>query len=270
MHLNDAQLIDQRQSHVEAFLAVGGKWMIIVGTDQQSNEQAIDLVEKINQHYSNALYCKATVGIHPAEVSYGNITSSEAIQQAIAQVEELYLSHQEHIVAFGECWLDAHYPDYTAHQALQEELFVAHIVLAQKYTLPLVVHSRDDFVTTLAIMRQAPLLKRYLHCRSYSPEELKQLDAFPQIRVGRCGNTTYPKAMQLRESFLACQSTHIQWLLETDAPYLSPQGKRGEINTSANIPQLYRYMSTYLERDEKIIQSEVESHFKALFVTNSS
>lgn len=132
--------------------------------------------------------------------------------------------------------------------------------------MPLVVHSRDDFVGTYELMRAAPNLKRYLHCRSYTPHELSQLAVhFSQLRVGRCCNMTYPKAQALRESLVACQTTNIQWLLETDAPYLSPQGKRGEKNTSANISALYFAVSELLDLPLIEVQKTVAKNFIELY-----
>lgn len=137
--------------------------------------------------------------------------------------------------------------------------------------MPLVVHSRDDFVGTYELMCETPDLKRYLHCRSYTPHELTQLAAhFPHLRVGRCCNMTYPKAQVLRESLIACQTTNIQWLLETDAPYLSPQGKRGEINTSANISTLYFAVSELLDLPLIEVQKTVAKNFMELYKTPRS
>ena len=266
MHLNDAQLIEHWQSHIEAFLALGGKWLIIVGTDYASNASAISLVQSINQAYGDQLFCKATVGIHPAEVAYGNITTQEEVNQAIDTLKQQLQENKAHIVALGECGLDAHYPGYETNQWLQAALFNAQIALGEKEQLPLVVHSRDDFNGTLALMRQSPHLKRYLHCWSYTSEELLQLSTdFPHLWIGRCGNTTYPKAQSLRESLIACQQTDIHRLLETDAPYLAPQGKRGEINTSSNIPLLYTYTSDLLNLPLSEVQDIVAKNFIDLY-----
>ncbi len=271
MHLNDAQLIDQWQSHIEAFLAVGGKWLIIVGTDYASNASAISLVQSIKQTYGEQLFCKATVGIHPAEVAYGNISTQEKLDQAIVSLETQLNENKTHVVALGECGLDAHYPGYEANKWLQATLFTAQIRLAEKHQLPLVVHSRDDFTGTLTLMRQSPHLKRYLHCWSYSSSELLELaHEFPQLRVGRCGNTSYPKAQSLRDSLIACQQTNIHRLLETDAPYLAPQGKRGEINTSSNIPLLYAYTSDLLNLPLTEVQHIVAKNFIDLYMPSNS
>jgi len=73
-------------------------------------------VQSINQAYGDQLFCKATVGIHPAEVAYGNITTQEEVNQAINTLKQQLQENKAHIVALGECGLDAHYPGYETNQ----------------------------------------------------------------------------------------------------------------------------------------------------------
>lgn len=97
--------------------------------------------------------------------------------------------------------MDAHYPDYEKVKKLQQELFNAQCELARELALPVVIHSRDQFDDTLEIIKNYTDLKVYFHCRGYGPQELEVLhNLLPQLRVGFCGNITYPAAVQLRSS----------------------------------------------------------------------
>jgi TatD DNase family protein len=106
--------------------------------------------------------------------------------------------------------------------AVQQELFVKHCELAQELKLPLVIHSRDGFQETLDILQNYKDLVIYFHCRGYGPEEYKILEnMFPKLFIGFCGNVTYKKAQALRDTLDIVSDDKL--LLETDAPYLSPE-----------------------------------------------
>lgn len=97
--------------------------------------------------------------------------------------------------------------------------------LAKELQLPIVIHSRDDFESTFDVIKDFKGEKIYFHCFGYGAEEVKKLqEYFPCIRFGFCGNITYPKAQPLRDAFVACKRNNI--VLETDAPWLSPQPVR--------------------------------------------
>ncbi|USN56077.1 MAG: TatD family hydrolase [Candidatus Peribacteria bacterium] len=84
---------------------------------------------------------------------------------AMAQLEQLYEAHKSHIVAIGECGLDAHYPGYQDNKDLQLLLFDLQCALARKLQLPIVIHSREQFSDTLQILKEYTDLKIYMHCR---------------------------------------------------------------------------------------------------------
>lgn len=97
--------------------------------------------------------------------------------------------------------------------------------LAKEFQLPIVIHSRDDFESTFDVIKDFKEEKIYFHCFGYSAEEIRKLqEYFPHIRFGFCGNISYPKAQSLRDALLACDVNNI--VLETDAPWLSPQAVR--------------------------------------------
>lgn len=97
--------------------------------------------------------------------------------------------------------------------------------LARENQLPIVIHSRDAFQETFDILKNYSDLKIYFHCRSYNKEALEiLLSTFPKIWIGYNGILTYPKSHENRESLLATPLNNI--VLETDAPYLAPQGFR--------------------------------------------
>ena len=87
------------------------------------------------------------------------------------------------------------------------------------------IHSRDAFAETFEIIKHYPDLTFYFHCRGYGPDEINQLlEIFPKIFFGFDGNSSYPKSDHLRASARLLPKEKI--LIETDAPYLSPEAFR--------------------------------------------
>lgn len=109
---------------------------------------------------------KASLGYHPEE-THEDICDMDTIHERMAQIKALYEAHPEHVVAIGECGIDLHYPDADEDIAVQKELFHAHCKLAKELNLPLMVHSRDDFSSTLEVLKHYQDMTIYFHCRGY-------------------------------------------------------------------------------------------------------
>ena len=189
----------------------------------------------------------------------------------------LYAPYKECIVAIGECGIDTHYPDSHTTLALQKDLFRQQCDLARQWDLPIVIHSRANRQATHEVLQNFKDLTIYFHCRSYTPDEIKIIKAtYPKFYIGFCGNISYPKSTEIRQSlrYLVHENENYpdyiisgkvehnnteeihnsksvihNILIETDAPYLAPQSHRGETNTPAMIVETYKYISALLGMD---------------------
>ncbi len=248
-HLNEDRFYPQWQSYVQRFVDAGGKWLINVWVDMEWNRRAVDIAQQSFVHFPDVLV-KATAWYHPSEVCFQKIWD---IDTAMLVLRDFCIANTEHIIAVGECGIDAHYPGDKRLDE-QKKLFNAQCELARELWLPVVIHSRDDFASTWDVIQHFKDLRIYFHCRGYGPEELQFLvKELPQVWFGFDGNITYPKAENLRQSLYACPVDRI--LLETDAPYLTPQAKRGQDNEPANIALIYQYVLTINSQiDTKIIE----------------
>lgn len=124
---------------------------------------------------------KATIGYHPSEVCFGNITE-ENIDEKMKSLKTEIKEHSAEMVAVGECGIDVHY-DGDPHIELQKRLFREQCLLAQELHLPIVIHSRSDFESTREVIQDFKDEKIYFHCFGYGPDEVKKLqEYFPQIR----------------------------------------------------------------------------------------
>lgn len=142
----------------------------------------------------------------------------------------------EKIVAIGEIGLDNHW-DYGSRE-LQEELFINQLELAESLKLPIIIHTRDADEQMIAILKERTFsFSGIVHCFS-SSQELAKTALDKDLYISFAGPITYAKNTALRE--ILGQIPHDRLLLETDAPYLSPEPLRGSYNTPLNIPLTYR------------------------------
>jgi TatD DNase family protein len=168
--------------------------------------------------------------------------------------------------AIGETGLD-YYRD-GAPVADQRRAFAAQIEIAIELDLPIVIHARDPeggseavdeiFATLDARAADHPVI---LHCFS-APRRV----ADAAERGWHCsfaGNVTYPSAQALREA--AAQLPEDRILVETDAPYLSPQEMRGKRNQPANVVATARLVATVRGVSYEDLERTVEANARALF-----
>jgi TatD DNase family protein len=199
---------------VAAAVDAGVERIVTVGTDGASCRAALAAAEAFPQVY-------AAIGRHPS--------SATGFDDNLAELAAL--AAHDKCVAIGETGLD-YYRDY-APRADQERAFRAQIGLARETGKPLVIHTRaadDDTLATLS--SEAEGLRVILHCFSMA-DRIGECVANPDWWISFAGNVTYPSAAPLREAALRVPAERL--LVETDAPYLSPQPVRGKPNQSANV-----------------------------------
>jgi len=237
-HLNSEQLYPDREQHIHDFESAGWSWLVNIWVNHLRNLRALEIKKK----YSWEVQVEATAGIHPWETTFGSCKSLDDAQLAIDQLVRLTYENLDSLSAIGECGIDSHFERNSEIQAIQQKLFVAQCELAKATKLPLVIHSRDNFDLTFDILNTYNDLKIYFHCRWYTSNEIQRVvQNFPQLWIGFCGNVTYPKAVELRESFDLATKLWAKIVLETDAPYLSPQSLRGSQNAPKNVMVLHKW-----------------------------
>jgi len=218
--------------------------ILTVGTDTRSCHAAIAAAEAHDEVF-------AAVGRHPND--------STGYEDAIT--EELRdLARHPKVLAIGETGLDD-YRDY-APRADQERAFSAHMALARETGKPLVIHTRGAEDDTIAMLdREAQGLEVILHCFSM-PDRLEEcLERGWWISFA--GNVTYPKAQDLAE---AAQRVPLDRLLvETDAPYLTPQARRKERNQPAFVVHTARFVAERRGIAYEELEAAVEANAARLF-----
>ncbi|MBL8967785.1 MAG: TatD family hydrolase, partial [Spirochaetaceae bacterium] len=163
--------------------------------------------------------------------------------------------------AVGECGLDYHHMDGSVEA--QRRLFEGQIELAAAGGLPLVVHSREAFADTLAILAAARLSAPVvIHCFGY---RLKEAEAFLELgcHVSFAGNFTYKKAADLREALAVVPAARL--LLETDAPYMNPEPRRGRPSSPLDIARSYEAAAALRGVSPAELAATVASNVRAVF-----
>jgi TatD DNase family protein len=196
--------------------------MLTVGTDGASSRMALTAAEAFPQVY-------AAVGAHPNEAK-GFDEAEEAELRALAA--------HERCVAIGETGLDF-YRDL-APRADQERAFAAQIGLARETGKPLVIHSRAAEKETLDQLRsEAEGCSVVIHCFSM-PDRLEEC-LERGYAISFAGNVTYKNAEDLAQAARSVPEDRL--LVETDAPYLSPQAVRGERNQPAFVAHTVAFLA---------------------------
>jgi len=229
---------------VAAAVDAGVQRMLTVGTNGASCRVALQTAARFPQ-------VLAAVGQHP----------NEATGFDDGQLAELRaLAEHPRCVAIGETGLD-YFRDY-APRADQERAFEAQIALARATGKPLVVHTRaaaDDTIATLR--KQAGGLGVILHCFSM-PDRLGEC-VDEGWWISFAGNVTYPKAQDLAEAAARVPAERL--LVETDAPYLTPQAMRKERNQPAFVVHTARFVAERRGLDYAELETIVEQNAAELF-----
>ena len=229
---------------VAAARAAGVARILTVGMDAPSCRAALAAAERHPEVF-------AAIGRHP----------NEATGYADAVTEDLRaLAAHPRCRAIGETGLDF-YREYAPRED-QERAFAAQIDLAREAGKPLVIHSRAAEDATLATLdREAADLEVVLHCFSMPARLRECLDHGWWISFA--GNVTYPRSAALAEAATLVPLERL--LVETDAPYLTPQAVRKERNQPAHVTHTARFIADLRGIPYEELEAAVDANAAALF-----
>lgn len=167
------------------------------------------------------IYCG--IGLHPHEAKDWNADSADILTE--------WASHPK-VVAIGECGLDFHY-NHSEPDA-QRAVFAEQVRIARKVAKPLIIHTREAWDDTFDIIKREGKgeVPGVFHCFTGSPEvipTIKEIDYY----VSFSGIVTFPKSADIQAAAPLVSADRL--MVETDSPYLAPQGMRGKRNEPANV-----------------------------------
>lgn len=207
------------------FPQIGGDLTAVRETMKQNNVCAAlavatggdewQTVRRLTQDFPGEFY--AACGVHPLS------DENEADDEQTLMRE---CSHAE-VLAVGETGLDFFRGE---NEAAQRKRFAAHIAVARRLNKPLIIHTRDSHAAVMDMLRSenAKDVGGVLHCFTGTAEQARDaLDI--NFVVSFSGILTFKKSKEMRKVIAALPAD--SYMVETDAPYLSPAPHRGKTNT---------------------------------------
>ncbi len=278
-HYDDARFDDERDKLIEDVYKSGVTRIISAGYSLEGSIKSLELSNKYNFIYS-------TVGISPndlierAEVSnleksktnLENIEKSypqideEMWKQNIEKIDKLISSNlsSKRIVAVGEIGFDYH---YDTDKKIQYEAFWKQIDIANKYDLPIVIHTRDAVMDTLTMLKEHPVNKKgVFHCCPLNRELVKEALKLG-FYISMAGPVTFKNSKNANEIIEMCPMDKI--LIETDSPYLAPEPVRGTRNDSRNLKYIAQKIASVKGITiEEVAETTYENTMKCFNIKN--
>lgn len=221
-HLEMKQFDDDREAVIERARAAGVEYMITISSDLEGCEGAVALAEQYDFIY-------ATAGLHPHD-------AKDLSESAFERIKEL--SRSPKVVAIGEMGLDYYY-DHSPRD-VQQRVFAQQLAYAKERDLPVIVHSRDAQDDTLCILEESGVRKGVMHCFSGDVAMAERAIALG-FHISLAGPVTFRNAASLKE--VAKMVPDDLLLIETDAPYLTPEPLRGRRNEPAFLIHTARHIA---------------------------
>ena len=204
--------------------------IVNVGTNLQNAHEVIKQASRYEKMY-------AAIGVHPEDCHF--ITDPEAaLSELSSLLENEEKRKQNKIVALGEIGLDYHWQSYDngripMNKELQAFFFNEQMKLAEKLSLPVIIHDREAHGDCFETVLRYPNVKGVFHSYSGSAEMAHELTRRGWY-ISFSGTLTFTNAARVREAASAVPRDKL--LIETDAPYLAPHPMRGKLNHSGYLP----------------------------------
>jgi TatD DNase family protein len=206
---------------LDQLLADAGDWgvqqFINIGTSITANAEAVAVADAYNSVY-------AAVAIYPHE------HRADTVASLMTKLEDQARSSGR-VVAIGECGIDV--TAWKAQRPLEEQivLFELQVQLAQRLTLPIIIHNRNGDAAVLAVLARYGGVRGVVHCFDATwdvAQHFMQLGLY----LSFSGLITYPAKAHLLEVVAKVPADRL--LLETDSPYLLPEPAKSEVRDAAD------------------------------------
>ncbi|NLJ70348.1 MAG: TatD family hydrolase [Clostridiaceae bacterium] len=260
-HLQDKAFAADRAQVFQRAKEEGVEYILLSTSYLEDSRAAAELALQ----YEN-VYC--SMGFHPHDTKRWNANSAQKLKNLYqkTEIQAKKMDRANPIVAIGEIGLD-YYRDLSPRN-VQQQVFREQLLLAYELQLPVIIHEREAFQASYEILRwayeQGFLQKEagVAHCFSGSWESAQLMLALGFV-IGLDGPVTYKNAKRPKE--IARKISLDKLLLETDAPYLTPEPKRGKRNESAYLPYIGQEIATLRSEELKIIAEQTTANGKRVF-----
>lgn len=265
-HYDDEKFNIDREKLIEQMYKENVTKIISAGYSLDGSIRGIELSKKYDFIYT-------TVGISPNDLNNNykkEINEIDDIlekyfndKKSLSNIEKIdSLDKIPKIVAVGEIGLDYHYNE---DKDMQKEAFNLQINLANKYNLPIVIHTREAVMDTLKILKNNNVKNvGTFHCCPFNRELVKEA-----LRLGFYisfgGTCTFKNAKNAEE--IVKMVPDDKFLIETDSPYLAPEPVRGTRNDSRNLKYIVKKIAEFKQESEEAIAKESYENATRLFLS---
>jgi TatD DNase family protein len=213
-HLHFPEFAGDLDAVLDRARAAGVRRMLIIGTEVESSRAAVAMAQRLPGVWS-------AVGVHPHDAGAVDAAALDEIER---------LAGEPRVVAIGEIGLD-YFRDLSPRPA-QADVFGRLLGLARRVDKPVLIHCRDAHADVLGLLEEARLPPRggIMHCFSGDVAIARRcLDL--GLTISLAGPVTYPSARALPAVARFVPADRL--VIETDCPFLPPQGHRGQRNEPA-------------------------------------
>ena len=265
-HYDDEKFNIDREKLIEQMYKENVTKIISAGYSLDGSIRGIELSKKYDFIYT-------TVGISPNDLNNNykkEINEIDDIlekyfndKKSVSNIEKIdSLDKSPKIVAVGEIGLDYHYNE---DKDMQKEAFNLQINLANKYNLPIVIHTREAVMDTLEILKNNNVKNvGAFHCCPFNRELVKEaLKLGFYISFG--GTCTFKNAKNAEE--IVKMVPDDKFLIETDSPYLAPEPVRGTRNDSRNLKYIVKKIAEFKQESEEAIAKKSYENATRLFLS---
>lgn len=246
-HINDSLYIGKPAEYVKEAEKAGVFEFLVVGFDIPSSIDAVNIAKQFKG-------CFCAVGVHPSDVKKIELKD-------LKQIEEI--AKQDKVIAIGEIGLDYYWDKDEAAKNKQKEFFIKQIEIANKLDLPISIHCREAIDDCLQILKSNPVKRGgIMHCFAGSVESAKEFIKLGFL-LGFGGTTTFKNAVRPKEVVASIPST--SYVLETDAPYLTPDPYRGKENHSKYLYLVRNKIAELRNIAPEQVEKESNENFKRVF-----
>ena len=234
-HLDDEKFNIDREKLIPEIYNSGITKILSCGYSLEGSIKAVELSKKYEYIYSS-------VGISPNDLCTN-------WKEDVEKIDEILKNEtNKKIVAVGEIGLDYH---YETNKDWQKEAFVKQIEIANKYNLPIIIHTREAVSDTIEILKQNPVNKKGIfHCCPFNRELIKE-GLKMGFYISIAGPVTFKNSKNAEE--IANLVPLDRLLIETDSPYLAPEPVRGTRNDPRNV----KYTAEKIAEFRKVSTEEI-------------
>ena len=246
-HINDDLYKDNPGQYVETAKQAGVSEFLVVGFDAKSSGISVEIAE-------NCPECYAAVGIHPSD-------AKKAKPGDLNIIKNLCRSHK--VIAIGEIGLDYYWDKDESVKEQQKEFFIKQIEIANELNLPISIHCRDAIEDCLQILKENRVKRGgIMHCYAGSLEIASEFIKLGFL-LGFGGTTTFKNSLRPKEVVSNIPSN--SYVLETDAPYLTPDPYRGKENHSKYLYLIRNKIAELRKISPEQVERETTENFKRVF-----